>query len=117
MKLWPLIVLAVLPALLPASARAENTCDVLVFEEGCRAQCQKEQRAKCRAWKKIRIRWQKKRHLHLKEWELQHTLIHRRQVRGLPLVLQAALGDGLAFDPFSLQQDCLAASEVDVGRG
>jgi hypothetical protein len=38
-------------------------------------------------------------------------------LRGLPLVLQAALGDGLAFDPFSLQQDCLAASEVDVGRG
>lgn len=36
---------------------------------------------------------------------------------GLPSVLQAALGDGLAFDPFSLQQDCLAASEVDVGRG
>ena len=26
------------------------------------------------------------------------------------------LGDSLAFDPFSLQQDCLAASEVDVGR-
>ena len=37
-------------------------------------------------------------------------------LRGLPLVLQAALGDGLAFDPFSLQQDCLAASELDVGR-
>jgi hypothetical protein len=36
---------------------------------------------------------------------------------GLPLMLQAAFGDGLAFDPFSLQQDCLAASEVDVGRG
>ena len=36
---------------------------------------------------------------------------------GLPSVLQAALCDGLAFDPFSLQQDCLAASEVDVGRG
>ena len=38
-------------------------------------------------------------------------------LRGLPLVLQAAVCDGLAFDPFSLQQDCLAASEVDVGRG
>jgi hypothetical protein len=37
-------------------------------------------------------------------------------LRSLPLVLQAALCDGLAFDPFSLQQDCLAASEVDVGR-
>jgi hypothetical protein len=38
-------------------------------------------------------------------------------LRGLPLVLQAVLGDGLAFDPFSLQQDYLSASEVDVGRG
>ena len=36
-------------------------------------------------------------------------------LRGLPVVLQAALCDGLAFDPFSLQQDCLAASEVNVG--
>ena len=35
---------------------------------------------------------------------------------GLRVMQQAALGDGLAFDPFSLQQDCLAASEVDVGR-
>ena len=33
-------------------------------------------------------------------------------LRGLPLALQAALCDGLAFDPFSLQQDCLAASKV-----
>jgi hypothetical protein len=38
-------------------------------------------------------------------------------LRGLPLVVQAALYDGLVFDPFSLQQDCLAASEVDVSRG
>jgi hypothetical protein len=38
-------------------------------------------------------------------------------LRGLPLVLQAAQGDGLAFDPFSLQQDYLAASVVHVGRG
>jgi hypothetical protein len=38
-------------------------------------------------------------------------------LRGLPLVLQAALSDSLAFDPFSLQQDCLATSEVDVGWG
>ena len=36
-------------------------------------------------------------------------------LRGLPLVLQAALGDGVAFDPFSLQQDYLAASAVDFG--
>ena len=39
------------------------------------------------------------------------------ELRGLPLMLQATLCDGLAFDPFSLQQDCLAAPEVDVGRG
>ena len=31
-------------------------------------------------------------------------------------MLQAALFDGVAFDPFSLQQDGLAAPEVDVGR-
>ena len=30
-------------------------------------------------------------------------------LRGLSLILQATQGDGLAFDPFSLQQDCLAA--------
>jgi hypothetical protein len=38
-------------------------------------------------------------------------------LRRLPLMLQAALGDGVAFDPFSLQQDDVSASEVDVGRG
>jgi hypothetical protein len=38
-------------------------------------------------------------------------------LRGLPVVLQAALSDGLAFYyPFSLQQDCPTVS-VDVGRG
>jgi hypothetical protein len=36
-------------------------------------------------------------------------------LRGFPLVLQAALGDGLAFDPFSLQQDYLSASEGRPG--
>lgn len=30
---------------------------------------------------------------------------------------QAPLFDGLSLDPLSLQQDGLAASEVDVGRG
>jgi hypothetical protein len=40
-----------------------------------------------------------------------------RVPRRLPLMLQAALGDGVAFDPFSLQQDDVSASEVDVGRG
>jgi hypothetical protein len=38
-------------------------------------------------------------------------------LRGLFLVLQATYGDGLSLDPFSLQQDCVAASEVDVGWG
>lgn len=37
-------------------------------------------------------------------------------LRGLLLMVQATQGDGLAFDPFSLQQDRLAAS-LDVGRG
>jgi hypothetical protein len=32
-------------------------------------------------------------------------------------VLQAAVLDGLSFDPFSLHQNALAASEGDVGRG
>jgi hypothetical protein len=31
-------------------------------------------------------------------------------------VVQASGLDGLSFDPFSLQQDGLAAPEVDVGR-
>ena len=30
---------------------------------------------------------------------------------------QAAVLDCLSFDPFSLHEDCLAAPEVDVGRG
>jgi hypothetical protein len=36
---------------------------------------------------------------------------------GLAAVLQASGFDGFAFDPFSFQQDSLAAPEVDVGRG
>ena len=35
---------------------------------------------------------------------------------GFALVLQSSLLDGVSFDPFSFQQDGLAASEVDVGR-
>ena len=31
-------------------------------------------------------------------------------------VVQASVLDGLSFDPFSFEQDGLAASEVDVGR-
>ena len=33
------------------------------------------------------------------------------------LVVQAALSDGVSFDPFAFEQDGLAASEVDVGWG
>jgi hypothetical protein len=32
-------------------------------------------------------------------------------------VVQAALFDCVSFDPFTFEQDGLAASEVDVGRG
>ena len=31
-------------------------------------------------------------------------------------MLQSSLFDGVAFDPFALKQDGLAASEVDIGR-
>ena len=30
---------------------------------------------------------------------------------------QAAVGEGLSFDPFALKEDRLTATEVDVGRG
>jgi hypothetical protein len=33
----------------------------------------------------------------------------------LPTVQQAAVGDGLSFDPFSFDQNGLALSEVGVG--
>ena len=36
---------------------------------------------------------------------------------GLAAMLQASGFDCVAFDPFSFQQDCLAAPEVDVGWG
>ena len=32
-------------------------------------------------------------------------------------VIEASAMDGLSFDPFSFQEDGLASSEVDVGRG
>ena len=35
----------------------------------------------------------------------------------LAAVLQASGSDGVAFDPFSVQQDGQAAPEVGVGRG
>jgi hypothetical protein len=34
---------------------------------------------------------------------------------GFVLVQQAAVMDCLSFDPFSFQQDCLTASEVNIG--
>ena len=37
-------------------------------------------------------------------------------LRGLPLMLQATLGDGLAFDPFAFEEDGLGPPEVDVSR-
>ena len=33
------------------------------------------------------------------------------------MVLQAALRQGLAFDPFAFEEDGLVLAEVDVGRG
>jgi hypothetical protein len=33
------------------------------------------------------------------------------------VVLQAATGDGLSFDPLSFNEDGLTPAEVDVGRG
>ena len=38
-------------------------------------------------------------------------------LRGLFVVKQPTVLDGLAFDPFSFQQDGLTAPEVNVGRG
>ena len=36
---------------------------------------------------------------------------------GIAAVMQASGFDGLSFDPFSFQQDGVAAPEVDVSRG
>jgi len=33
------------------------------------------------------------------------------------MVVQAALSDGVSFDPFARDEDGLGAPEVDVGRG
>jgi hypothetical protein len=38
-------------------------------------------------------------------------------LRGLFVVKQPTVLDGLAFDPFSFQQDGLTAPEVDIGQG
>ncbi len=32
-------------------------------------------------------------------------------------MVQAAFFDGISFDPFAFEQDCLPASEVDISRG
>jgi hypothetical protein len=34
----------------------------------------------------------------------------------MQLMLRATIDDGLAFDPFALEENGLGASEVDVGR-
>ena len=35
---------------------------------------------------------------------------------GLPMMQQAAVLDGLSFDPFSFEQDGVASAEVNIGR-
>ena len=35
---------------------------------------------------------------------------------GLQAMLQAAVGDGLAFDPFAFEEDALGPSKIDVSR-
>ena len=51
----------------------------------------------------------------LEEWSFRLGL--RVDLSRFGLVVQAALSDGFSFDPFTFEQDCLAAPEVDVGQG
>ena len=51
----------------------------------------------------------------MEEWSFRLGL--RVDLSRFGLVVQAALSDGFSFDPFTFEQDCLAAPEVDVGRG
>ena len=51
----------------------------------------------------------------MEEWSVRLGL--RFDLSRFGLVVQAALFDRVSFDPFALEQDGLAASEVDVGRG
>ena len=51
----------------------------------------------------------------MEEWSFRLGL--RVDLSRFGLVVQAALSDGLSFDPFAFEQDGLAAPEVDVGRG
>ena len=50
----------------------------------------------------------------MEEWSFRLGL--RVDLSRFGLVVQAALSDGFSFDPFTFEQDCLAAPEVDVGR-
>ena len=49
----------------------------------------------------------------MEEWSFRLDL--RFDLSGFGLVVQAAVSDGVSFDPFAFEQDGLAASEVDVG--
>ncbi len=51
----------------------------------------------------------------MEEWSFRLGLLVNLSRFGL--VVQAALSDGFSFDPLTFEQDCLAAPEVDVGRG
>lgn len=51
----------------------------------------------------------------MEEWSFRLGL--RVDLSRFGLVVQAALLDRVSFDPFAFEQDGLAASEVDVGRG
>ncbi len=43
--------------------------------------------------------------------------VQRVDLSRFGVMVQAALSDAFSFDPFTFEQDGLAASEVDVGRG
>src|SRR3954452_20756447 len=46
------------------------------------------------------------------------ALAHRvSSLSGFHLVLQSSFSNGVAFNPFSLQEDGLASAEVDIGGG
>ena len=51
----------------------------------------------------------------MEEWSFR--LGWRVDLSRFGVMVQAALSDCVSFDPFAFEQDGLAASEVDVGRG
>ncbi len=51
----------------------------------------------------------------LEDWSFRLRL--RVDLSRFGAVVQATLSDGVSFDPFALEQDGLAAPEVDVSRG